>query len=215
MYTDTLEAAIVSKRGNMHAQVFGTPFSWYRAYPTEKKLDVHKRLSLMFARDGVPNVLIMDNPKEQTLGTFRKKAREANCWIKQTEPYTPWSNSAESAIRKLKKGSDRKMLKTHSPKRLWDDCIELQAYIRSQTANGHYHLKGEVPETVMSGETADISKFAEYSWYEWIKFRDTTVAYPETKLTLRRYLGLSTDIEPAMTAKIIKANGQYVHRSTL
>ena len=45
----------------------------------EKKSDVHEGISLMFARDGVPNVLIMDNSKEQTLGTFRKKAREANC----------------------------------------------------------------------------------------------------------------------------------------
>ena len=137
----------------------------------EKKSDVHEGISLMFARDGVPNVLIMDNSKEQTLGTFRKKAREGNFWIKQTEPYTPWSNSAKSAIRELKKGSAQKMLKTHSPKRLWDNCIELEAYIRSHTANVHYHLKGEVPKTVISGETSDISKFAEYTWYEWINFR--------------------------------------------
>ena len=196
VYTDTLEAAIVSKRGNRYAQVFGTPFGWYRAYPMEKKSDAHEGLSLMFARDGVPKVLIMDNSKEQTLGTFMKKSRESNCWIKQTKPYTTWSNSDESAIRELRKGSARKMLKKNYPKRLWDDCIELQAYIRSQTANGHYHLKGEVPETVMSGETADISKFAEYSWYEWIKFRDTTVAYPKTKLILGRYLGPSTNIGP-------------------
>ena len=42
-----------------------------------------------------------------------------------------------------------------------------------------------------------------------------TVAYPETKLILGRYLGPGINIGPAMNAKIIKANGRYVHRSTL
>ena len=57
----------------------------------------------------------------------------------------------------------------------------------------------------MSGETADISEFAEHGWYNWIKFRDTTVAYPEIKLVLGRYLGPSTDIGPSVTVKIIKS----------
>ncbi len=29
---------------------------------------------------------------------------------------------------------------------------------------------GECQETVLSGETADISEFAEYDWYDWAKF---------------------------------------------
>ena len=71
-------------------------------------------------------------------------------------------------------------------------------------------LGGHVEPT----ETADISKFAEFGWYDWIKFRDTNVPYPDDKLVLGRYLGPSTDIGPAMTAKILKQNGQYVHRTT-
>jgi len=46
-------------------------------------------------------------------------------------------------------------------------------------------------------------------------YRDTTVAYPDSKLVLGRYLGPSTDVGPAMTAKILKDNGQVVHRTTL
>ena len=34
-------------------------------------------------------------------------------------------------------------------------------------------------------------------------------------MVLGRYLGPSMDIGPAMTAKILKPNGQVVHRSTL
>ena len=40
------------------------------------------------------------------------------------------------------------------------------------------------------------------------------VAYPNDKFVLGRYLGPSTDIGPAMTAKIMKPNGYYAHRSS-
>eukprot|EP00957_Ditylum_brightwellii_P033928 2570511-Ditylum_brightwellii.AAC.1 len=46
------------------------------------------------------------------------------------------------------------------PKRFWDDCIELDAMIMSE-------LKGEVPETVMTDNTAGISQFADLAWYQW------------------------------------------------
>ena len=148
------------------------------------------------------------------MGDFRRKCREADCYVKQTEPYTPWSNAAEGVIRELKKGVARKMIETKAPKRLWDDCLELEAYIRSHTAHDIYGLEGEVPQTLVSGETPDISEFAEFRWYEWVKYRDTSISFPEYKMLLGRYLGPSFDIGPAMTAKILKENGQYVHRST-
>ena len=123
-------------------------------------------------------------------------------------------NAAENGVRELKKASASQMLKKHSLKRLWDDCLELRGFITSNMAGNHFGLNGETPETMLSGETADISEFAEYGWYDWVKFRDTNVPYPEDKLVLGRYLDPSTDIGSAMTAKILKSNGQYVHRTT-
>jgi hypothetical protein len=115
--------------------------------------------------------MVMDGAKEQTLGDFRRKCRKASSHIKQTEPHSPWMNMAENGVRELKKASARQMLKKHSPKRLWDDCLELQAYIKSHTAGTDFGLNGKTPETMLSGETADISEFAEFGWYDWVKFR--------------------------------------------
>jgi transposase len=215
MFSDTMESSVISKRGNRYAQVFGMPIGWTRAYPMKKKSEAHEGLGLLFARDGVPDTMVMDNAKEQVMGEFRRKSREAGCHIRQTEPYSPWANAAEGSIKELKKGVARKMISSKAPKPLWDDCLELESFIRSHTAHDIFGLKGEVPETVVSGETADISEFAEFKWYQWIKFRDTVIPFPEDKLVLGRYLGPSTDIGPAMTAKILKSNGQYVHRTTL
>jgi hypothetical protein len=45
-------------------------------------------------------------------------------------------------------------------------------------------------------------------------FRDTSVSFPGDKLVHGRYLGPSIDVGPTMMAKILKANGVVVHRST-
>ena len=88
-----------------------------------KKRDAHHVLSLMAARYGVPPHLIMDRSKEQMLSEFRKKARQFGCHIKQSEPYSPWKIMAEGAIKELKRGSGRKMIKSLLPAKLWDHCI--------------------------------------------------------------------------------------------
>ncbi|KAI2513194.1 Reverse transcriptase (RNA-dependent DNA polymerase) [Fragilaria crotonensis] len=152
---------------------------------------------------------------EQTMSLFRRKCREAGVHVRQTEPHTPWSNAAESAIRELKKGVGRQMVRSGAPKRLWDDCLEREAYVRSFTAHDIYRLNGQVPETLVSGETADISPLALFKWYEWVLFRDTSVTYPDDSMVLGRDLGPAIDIGPAMTRKVLKSNGQVVYRSTV
>ena len=41
-------------------------------------------------------------------------------------------------------------------KRFWDDCLELEFHIRSNTAHSIYKLGKKVPETIMSGKMSDI-----------------------------------------------------------
>jgi len=183
-------------------------------YPLRSRGEAHEGLSLMFARDGVPHTMITDYSLEQAGGAFKRKCKEVHCRLKHTEPYTPWSNAAEGTIRELKRGVAHKMCATRCPKALWDDCLELEAFIRSNTASASYRLQGEVPETLISGETADISEIAEFGWYQWGMFRDSSQPFPDERFILGRYLGPSTDIGPAMTAKILMSNGQVVHWST-
>ena len=161
------------RRLELYAQVFCEPNGWTRAFPMAHKSDAHEALSLLFAWDGVPASMVMDNAGEQVDGEFKRKCRQAGCHVRRTEPHTPFSNAAEGSIRELKKATGRDMMKTQSPKVLWDYCLELRAMIRSHTASNVFSLQGEVPETMVSGETTDISQFCEFGWYEWVKFRDT------------------------------------------
>ena len=215
MFSDTMIAGTPSRQGNKYAQAYTTAYGWCRCYPMKRKGDAHDTLSTLFTREGVPPTMILDNSKEQTEGNFKRKLREADCHMKQTEPYSPWSQAAEGCIRELKRGSSRKMIKTGSPKPLWDHCIELEAYIRSCTCNGIYMTAGQTPETITLGSTADISRICEFGWYDWVMFRDNVPTYPDDKMMLGRYLGPAIDIGSALTMKILKQNGQVVCRSTV
>ena len=138
LFADTMFSSVASRRMNTCAEVYVHRNGWKRAYPMRSKADTHETLSLLFAREGVPASIVIDGSKEQTKGKFRQKAAEASCTIKTTEPFSPWSNAAEMGIRELKKGVGRKMVKTKSPKRLWDDCLEFEAYIQSFTCSDIY-----------------------------------------------------------------------------
>jgi hypothetical protein len=75
-FTDTLISNTKSRRNNIYAQVFATSDGWCRAYPMQKKSQAHEGLSLLFQREGVPNMMVMDGAREQMMGEFRKKCRE-------------------------------------------------------------------------------------------------------------------------------------------
>ena len=76
--------------------------------------------------------MVMDRSKEQTFESFRKKFYQADLHIKQTETYCPWQIQAEGNIRDLKKGAGRRIFWAGPPKRIWDDALEFEAYMRSK-----------------------------------------------------------------------------------
>jgi hypothetical protein len=137
------------------------------------------------------------------------------CHSRVTEPYSPWQQAAEGCIHELERGSSRKLIKTGSPKCLWVHCLELEAYVRSCTSNNIYMTTGQVPETIMTGNTANISHIAEFGWYDWVMYHDNEPSFPDDKLILGHYLGPAIDLGSALTAKILKSNGVFVCRSTL
>jgi hypothetical protein len=62
-FTDTMFSNSKSIQGNKASQVFCTANGWTRAFPMAKEKDAHKSLSLLFHRDGVPNVMVTDGTK--------------------------------------------------------------------------------------------------------------------------------------------------------
>ena len=215
MYTDTAFSSIPSARGNTMAQLFCTDFGWSRAHPMKKKSEAHEALSLVFQRDGVPYKMVCDGAKETRHGPFHKKCKDAGCMMSTTEPYSPWQNTCEREIREVKKNTARDLTRQEAPIRTWDWCMEWNSFVRSLCAHDIFKLGGRVPQTVLSGETADISQFCEFGFWQWVMFRDNTTKWPEEPMHLGKYLCPSIDVGGSLCASIMKANGEWVDRSTL
>jgi hypothetical protein len=73
MYNDTMYSKILSSQMNKAAQIFTTDFGFVRDFPMKKEKEAHDALSLLFHRDGVPNVMVMDGTKAQVEGGVRRK----------------------------------------------------------------------------------------------------------------------------------------------
>jgi hypothetical protein len=183
-FTDTMFAGTPSRSGNKCAQVYSTSLGWARAHPMTRKGEAHETLSLLFHCDGVPPTMVFGCSNKQCKGDFKRKLHEADCHARQTKPYSSWQQTAEGCIHELKRGVSRKMIKTGSPRVLWDHCIELEALICSLTSNSVYVTNGKVPETIMTGSTANISHICEFGWYDWVMFRDNVLTFPDVKLIL-------------------------------
>ena len=90
------------------------------------------------------------------------------------------------------------MLKSGCPKPLWDHFIELEALFLSHTALDIYGLEGQVPETVMSGQTGDISNLCEFEWFQWVMFIQPKETYPDNKMFIGIWLGPKIYVGPVM-----------------
>ena len=107
------------------------------------------------------------------------------------------------------------MVKTQSPKLLWDHCLQLSTLIYSLTMSDIFAAQGDVPEKIMTSDTVDISQIHQFGWYDWMMFHDSVLTFPDETIVLGKYLGPAPNMGSAHMVKILKSNGQVVQCSTL
>ena len=123
--------------------------------------------------------------------------------------------AAEGCIKQVKLGLSRKTIKTGTPKPLWNHCSELEGGIRSLTALDIYGLQGQVPQTIMSGETTEISPYCEFRWFQWVMYYEPNAMYPDDKCYMGRWLGPAVDVGSSMTYTVQKSNSHFVCRTSV
>ncbi len=70
---------LYSHQNNKCAQVFVSDFGWVQLHPMKIKDEAHKTLSMMFQLECIPQSMVVDGLKEQTLGKFFQKLVDAHC----------------------------------------------------------------------------------------------------------------------------------------
>ncbi len=165
------------------AQLFVNDIKFLRIFPMKKKSDAPSTLLELIQDIGIPSAIHTDGAKELQYGKCCDVCQEYGIKQTVTEPYSPWQNGAEVNIREAKKSIHRLMLRTRTPKPLWDYCANYVSEIMCFTANDLTILHGRTPYELVTGNTPDISEYAEFGWYKPIYYFED-LPFPNPKLHL-------------------------------
>jgi hypothetical protein len=213
-YTDTLLGKCKSISNNTCAQIFANESYFVKAYPMALKSDAGLALR-QFIRDyGIPERLTSDGSGEQTGSKteFIRNVRKFGIEHHLSEPHRPQQNRAESVIREVKRRWFRQMTKRKVPKRLWDYGIVWVCEIMSLTSNSSFNLDGRTPIEQITGETPDISEYLDFSFYDWVWYRDNAGVGDNM---FGRWLGVSHRIGNLMSFWILTETGHVISRTTV
>jgi len=156
-YTDTFFASIPTTSGKSMAQLYTNDIHFMKVYPMTSKSETSESLLSLIHHVGIPSSLHSDYAKEIREGKFNKLCQEYHIPLTTTEPYSPWQNRAEGAIREMKRHVRRKMHSRSVPQSLWDFCVKWSCDVRAKSVHKSFDLEGRTPYEVVMGDTPDIS----------------------------------------------------------
>jgi hypothetical protein len=212
--TDTMDGRSKSLGGNRYAQVFSNNAYFSRIYPMDKKSKAGDALRLFCQEFGVPERLTFDGSREQTMkGTeFMKQIRTHNIDYHISEADMHNQNPVEGCIRELRRKWFRIMIKKRVPQQLWDHGLKWVSETMSLTHSSAGSLNGGVPITNVTGETADISEYLDFGFYDEVWYKDNAGLSPAEPA---RWLGVAHRTGRNMTYNVLTQRGTVIARSTV
>ena len=218
-YSDTLFAKCRSIRGFTCGQLFTNGLGDTFIYPLRKKREAGHGLKSFILENGAMKTLITDNAKEEG-----KQGAHDTLWNQlvddfmiqhlTTAPYSQFQNRAESEIREIKRGTWKFLRLKKAPKRLWCFCSMWYAGVRRLTALDIYRLEGRTPAENRLGNTPDISEYAQFDWYDFVKYNDDGTD-DNQKIKYGRVLGPCTTSGANMCFYILTEKSTVIVRDTL
>ena len=212
--TDTMDGRCKSLDGNKYAQVFANKAYFSRIYPMDSKTKAGDALRLFCQEFGVPERLTFDGSKEQSKsGTqFMKQIRTHNIDYHISEPDLHNQNPVEGVIREIRRKWYRTMIRNKVPREFWDYGIRWVSETMSLTHSSAGSLQGSIPITQVTGETADISEYLDFGFYDQIWYKDNAGTSP---FEPGRWLGVSHRTGRLMCYHVLTQRGTVISRSTV
>jgi hypothetical protein len=204
-----------SVRGFKSVQLFVSDTTYMYAVLMKTLEEVPEAVSRFLRDVGAPDVLIGDAHSSHQSISVKRLLNRAGTKLRLLEEGTPWSNKAELYIGLLKGAVLRDMKRSNSPKVFWCYCVERRVKIHNFTSSKIPKLENQTPHFDTFGEEPDISREAQFEWYEFCYFYDKSSGFPEQREVLGRVLGPAENAGNEMALWILKANGEVVSRQTV
>ena len=106
--------------GEKYAQMFVTSELHETVDPMKTMGEAGEKLNSWVYRFGIPDLLVTDNAKAETYGTWGAVTKKYLIPQRWMEPGSPWQNRAEDAIGEWKKHYRRIMHRRRVPEALWN-----------------------------------------------------------------------------------------------
>ena len=169
-----------------------------------------------FAKEvGLPEAIIYDSHKCNKSKDMKLFCQKIGTNLRILEGSTHWSNKAKFYVGLFKEAVRKDMIDENSPLFFWGYCAKRRALITKMTAKDLFQLQGKTPHSATFGEEGDISNVCQFSWYEWVYFRETTGKFPFPSYVLDRCLGPAKKEGNEMARWVLKQNGKIVPRRTM
>lgn len=210
-YVDTLFTKVRSIRGYTCGNLFTNSLGFMKFFPLESESRGQTSMVDFIQLVGIPPAIHSDDAKVFAHGKFQKTCRKFGVRQTFTEPYSPWQNRAEGAIRELKAYASRLMQRKQAPLRLWCFAFEYASDVLSLCAGALPQLQGRTSYEHVMHYTPDISEYVTFEWYQWAYYWDEILK----EKVLCRWLGVAHNIGQSMCYYILKSNGEFIARSTV
>ena len=204
-----------STRGFKSVQLFVSDTGYLFGVLMKTLEEIPEAIS-QFLRDvGAPDVLVADAHSSHQSMTVKRLLSRAGTRLRLLEEGTPWSNKGELYVGLLKGSVVKDMKRSNSPKVFWDYCTVRRIKIHNKIASKITRLEGQTPHFDTFGEEPDISREAQFEWYEFCYFYDKSSKFPSPREVLGRVLGPAENAGNEMAMWILKSNGEVVARQSL
>ena len=198
--TDPLFSNVRSiHHGYTCAQVFfGLKSHMINVYGMKSKGSFPEAYRDFIREHGCPSALRRDNAREEQSEEILKIHRELFIKDEFTEPYNPQQNPVElKAIKYLKEHSHVLLDRTGAPESCWFLAIKYLADVHNICADPT--LRNQVPITVRTGVTKDISAWLQFSFWQAVLYLDHEETWPASKERAGRWVGVTENIGDQLT----------------
>ena len=195
------------------AQIFTGCTSRHTAgFPMKSETNMPDTIEDYIRRHGAPTALITDNAKVAIGAKAQAILRSYVIGDYQSEPHYQNQNPAERRIQDIKVMLNAVMSRTGTPCGYWllclSYCIHLMNHL-SLDSLGH-----QVPETVKTGQPADVSQFMQYRWWEPVYYLSGSDDGDDEKLG--HWAGIAEHCGDILTYQIVSSEtGLVLKRSDI
>ena len=214
-YSDNFFSKLPSISGHKCAQIFANHHRFLYVVPMHAKSEAPHALKNFIDDIGRPETIVTDNAKEETSKAWSTHCKHYSIKMREVDPYCPYQNFAETAVRIVKLKCARIMEQASVPPVLWDYLLSYVCHVDNRTVHESTRPQDRTPFEYIHGYTPDISAISVHRFYDPVWYVVPKFSFPEPRRLCGRWLGPANVLMSDLSMKVLTVTGQVIVTSAI